>query len=211
MRQKISLNQVTICTNMKEKDTNNFEDASEALTPENGSDSSLNINADSDVPGTSYLDESLNNESETQKLQAEIAELKDKYLRQVAEFDNFRKRTAKEKLDLMQTAGKDVIIPLLDVLDDCERAQRQLESTNDVNLIREGVSLVFNKFRNTIHARGVKAMDSLKKDFNPDLHEAITEIPAPSESLKGKVLDEIQKGYYLNDKIIRFAKVVVGK
>ncbi|HZG25809.1 MAG TPA: nucleotide exchange factor GrpE, partial [Chitinophagaceae bacterium] len=103
-----------------------------------------------------------------------------------------------------------VIIPLLDVLDDCERAQKQLETTNDVNLIKEGVSLVFNKFRNTIQARGVKPMESLKKDFNPDLHEAITEIPAPSESLKGKVLDEIQKGYYLNDKIIRFAKVVVG-
>jgi molecular chaperone GrpE len=195
---------------MKEKDINNFEDGNEALTPENGSDSSMNINADSDVPGTSYMDESLNNDSEIQKLQAEVAELKDKYLRQVAEFDNFRKRTAKEKLDLIQTAGKDVIIPLLDVLDDCERAQKQLETTNDVNLIKEGVSLVFNKFRNTIQARGVKPMESLKKDFNPDLHEAITEIPAPSESLKGKVLDEIQKGYYLNDKIIRFAKVVVG-
>jgi len=195
---------------MKEKDINNFEDGNEALTPENGSDSSMNINADSDVPGTSYMDESLNNDSEIQKLQGEVAELKDKYLRQVAEFDNFRKRTAKEKLDLIQTAGKDVIIPLLDVLDDCERAQKQLETTNDVNLIKEGVSLVFNKFRNTIQARGVKPMESLKKDFNPDLHEAITEIPAPSESLKGKVLDEIQKGYYLNDKIIRFAKVVVG-
>ena len=195
---------------MKEKDINNFEDGNEALTPENSSDSSMNINADSDVPGTSYMDESLNNDSEIQKLQAEVAELKDKYLRQVAEFDNFRKRTAKEKLDLIQTAGKDVIIPLLDVLDDCERAQKQLETTNDVNLIKEGVSLVFNKFRNTIQARGVKPMESLKKDFNPDLHEAITEIPAPSESLKGKVLDEIQKGYYLNDKIIRFAKVVVG-
>ncbi|HJT74975.1 MAG TPA: nucleotide exchange factor GrpE [Chitinophaga sp.] len=150
-------------------------------------------------------------QAEIEKLQQEVAELKDKYLRQVAEFDNFRKRTAKERLDLIQTAGKDVIVPLLDVLDDCNRAQQQMDRSDDISAVREGVLLVFNKLRNTLQARGVKSMESISQDFNPDIHEAITEVPAPEEKLKGKVLDEIQKGYYLNDKIIRFAKVVVGK
>lgn len=150
-------------------------------------------------------------QAEIEKLQQEVAELKDKYLRQVAEFDNFRKRTAKERLELIQTAGKDVIVPLLDVLDDCNRAQQQLDKSDDIAAVKEGVLLVFNKLRNTLQARGVKPMESISQDFNPDLHEAITEVPAPEEKLKGKVLDEIQKGYYLNDKLIRFAKVVVGK
>ncbi|HTL07573.1 MAG TPA: nucleotide exchange factor GrpE, partial [Chitinophagaceae bacterium] len=142
---------------------------------------------------------------------AEAAEWKDKYLRLVAEFDNFRKRNARERLDLMQTAGKDVIVSLLDVLDDCERAQKQVETSNDAAAIKEGVLLVFNKLRNVLQARGLKAMNSTGQEFNADLHEAITEVPAPSKDAVGKVLDEVQKGYYLNDKIIRFAKVVVGK
>lgn len=150
-------------------------------------------------------------QGEIEKLQQEVAELKDKYLRQVAEFDNFRKRTAKERLELIQTAGKDVIVPLLDVLDDCDRAQLQVEKSDEMATVKEGVLLVFNKLRNTLQARGVKSMESVNQEFNPDLHEAITEVPAPSEEAKGKVLDEVQKGYYLNDKIIRFAKVVVGK
>lgn len=111
----------------------------------------------------------------------------------------------------MQTAGKEVITDLLDTLDDCDRAQKQLDASGDVKEIKEGVMLVFNKLRNVLGAKGLKAMISIHKDFDPDLHEAVTEIPAPSEELKGKVLDEVQKGYYLNDKIIRFAKVVVGK
>ena len=149
--------------------------------------------------------------AELEKCKKEIAEWKDKFLRQVAEFDNFRKRSAKERLELMQTAGKDVIVSLLDVVDDSERAQKQLERTDDANAIKEGVSLVFNKLRNALQAKGLKPMESIGKDFDPDMHEAITEVPAPNDNLKGKVLDEVQKGYYLNDKIIRFAKVVVGK
>lgn len=150
-------------------------------------------------------------QAEIEKLQREVSELKDKYLRQVAEFDNFRKRTAKERLDLIQTAGKDVIVPLLDVLDDCDRAQQQIEKSDNIATVKEGVLLVFNKLRNTLQARGVKAMESVNQEFNPDMHEAITEVPAPAEASKGKILDEVQKGYYLNDKIIRHAKVVVGK
>jgi molecular chaperone GrpE len=149
-------------------------------------------------------------ESEVDKLKAQLAEINDKYLRQVAEFDNFRRRNAKERIELIQTAGKDVITDLLDVLDDSERAQKQMESTDDVQLIKEGVLLVFTKLRNILQAKGLKPMDAKGQDFNADLHEAITEIEA-GEKLKGKVVDEVTKGYYLNDKIIRFAKVVVGK
>ena len=150
-------------------------------------------------------------ENITDKLQAEIAEQKDKYIRLFAEFDNFKRRSAKERIELMQTAGKEVITSLLDVLDDCDRAEKQIQSSNDIEQIKQGVGLVFNKLRTTLQARGLKVMDTINTDFDVEKHEAITEIPAPTPDLSGKVIDEVQKGYYLNDKIIRFAKVVVGK
>lgn len=171
----------------------------------------MDINTDETMTGTTHLNEPVSTESELEKLRSEVNDLKDKYLRQVAEFDNFRKRNAKERLDLLQTAGKEVIIPLLEVLDDCDRAEQQLHQAEDIKLIREGILLVFQKLRNTLQARGLKTMESRGMAFNPDHHEAITEISAPDASLQGKVMDEIEKGYYLNDKIIRFAKVVVGK
>jgi molecular chaperone GrpE len=171
----------------------------------------MDINTDENAAGTSHLNEPVEEVSETEKLQAELAEQKDKYLRLMAEFDNFRRRTAKERLELIQTAGKDVIVSLLDVLDDCDRAEKQLASSDDIALQKEGIQLVFNKLRSTLQAKGIKAMESMETDFDVEKHEAITEIPAPTEALKGKVMDEIVKGYYLNDKLIRFAKVVVGK
>ena len=149
-------------------------------------------------------------EKETEILRTKVEELNDKFLRQAAEFENFKRRNAKERIELIQTAAKDVITDLLDVVDDSERAQKQMETTNDLELIKEGVSLVFSKLRNTLTAKGLKAMEAKGKPFDPDLHEAIAEIEAGDE-MKGKVIDEIQKGYYLNDKIIRYAKVVVGK
>ena|SRR5215203_2817901 len=150
-------------------------------------------------------------QDETARLTKEIQELKDKYLRQVAEFDNFRKRNARERLELIQTAGKDVIVSLLEVLDDCDRAEKQLQATEELGTVKEGVQLVFNKLRTVLQNKGLKPMQSVGTPFNPDQHEAITEIPVPNPELKGKVIDEVEKGYYLNDKIIRFAKVVVGK
>lgn len=182
----------------------------EPINP-NGNDIPMDINTDESISGTSHLNEAVANEDEIVQLKSEVQDLKDKYLRQVAEFDNFRRRTAKEKLEVIQTAGKDVIIALLDVLDDCDRAEKQSQAGAETNAIPEGVQLVFTKLRNTLQARGLKAMQSIGADFNPDIHEAITEIPAPTEAFKGKVVDEVVKGYYLNDKIIRFAKVVVGK
>jgi molecular chaperone GrpE len=145
------------------------------------------------------------------KLQAELDDQKDKYLRLMAEFDNFRRRTAKERLDLVQTAGKDVIVSMLDILDDCDRAEKQLQGPTDITVQKEGIQLVFNKLRSTMQSKGVTAMESMHEDFDVEKHEAITEIPAPTEALIGKVIDDVVKGYYLNDKIIRFAKVVVGK
>lgn len=175
------------------------------------SNAEMDINTDENQSGTTHLNEPVAEESEMEKLKAELEESKDKYLRKVAEFDNFKRRSAKERIELIQTAGRDVITDMLDVLDDCDRAQKQLEASDDATAIKEGVMLVFNKLRNTLQARGVKAMETINQEFNPDLHEAVTEIPAASENMKGKIVDEVMKGYYLNDKIIRHAKVVVGK
>jgi molecular chaperone GrpE len=190
---------------MAEKDMKNPGNG----TPESPED--ININTDENQSGTTHLNEPVAEESEIESLRMELEEVKDKYIRKVAEFDNFRRRSAKERLELIQTAGRDVITEMLDVLDDCDRAQKQLEGSDDLNSLKEGIMLVFTKLRNTLQARGVKPMDTINQEFNPDLHEAITEIPAPTDELKGKVVDEVMKGYYLNDKIIRHAKVVVGK
>ena len=132
-------------------------------------------------------------------------------MRLFADFDNLKKRNARERLELIQTAGKDVIGSLLDVLDDCDRAEKQLQTAEHIGQVKEGVLLVFNKLRSVLQSKGLKAMETIHTDFDVEKHEAITEIPAPNEALIGKVLDDVQKGYYLNDKIIRFAKVVVGK
>ncbi len=169
------------------------------------------INVDENIGGTSHLNEEVSDEPATEKLQAELQEMKDKYLRLVAEFDNFRKRNAKERMELIQTAGKEVIISLLDVLDDSERAAAQMESSADITAIKDGVMLVFNKLKSILQSKGLREMESLHTDFDPDLHDAMAEIPATGEELKGKVMDNLQKGYYLNDKLIRHAKVVVGK
>jgi molecular chaperone GrpE len=170
----------------------------------------VNINVDDNTPGDQHLNEPVAEENELDRIKTQLDEKNDQYLRLAAEFDNFKRRTAKERIELIQTAGKDVITTLLDVLDDSERAEQQLEKTEDIAQIKEGIRLVFGKLRNTLAGRGLKPMEAKGKDFNADLHEAITEIPAGPE-MKGKVVDEVTKGYYLNDKIIRFAKVVVGK
>jgi molecular chaperone GrpE len=148
----------------------------------------------------------------TESLSRELDIQKDKYLRLVAEFDNFKRRGAKERMELIQTAGKEVITSLLDVLDDCDRAEKQLneEGFNDEQ-VKTGVMLVFNKLRSTLQAKGLKPMESINTEFDVHKHEAIAEVPVPDEDKKGKVIDEIVKGYYLNEKLIRFAKVIVGK
>ncbi len=149
-------------------------------------------------------------QNHTAELLAKIDELNDKYLRLYSEFDNFRKRTAKEKIELMQTAGENVFKTMLPVVDDFERAVKSNAEINDAPAIKEGVNLIYNKLKNSLTQKGLEEMKSIGEPFNTDLHEAVTNIPAPSDDLKGKVIEELEKGYYLNGKVIRFAKVVIG-
>lgn len=150
-------------------------------------------------------------DEEIQKLKEENSELKDKYLRIYAEFDNFRKRSMKEKMDFMQTAARDTMSALLPVLDDFDRAKKIAEQPGSKEVFSEGVSLVYQKLYAVLTARGLKKMESTGMEFDAELHEAVTEVPAPSDDLKGKVVDTLEEGYLLNDKIIRYAKVVTGK
>jgi molecular chaperone GrpE len=190
-----------ICNNMKTMEDKEMEIKDQAIDTQNEAENSPENAPEVEETPLSELDQ----------LKADLADQKDKYLRLMAEFENFRRRTAKERLDLIQTAGKDVIVSMLEVMDDCDRAEKQLNSADDISVQKEGIQLVFNKVRSTLQSKGVTAMESLHKDFNVELHEAITEIPVTDNKQKGKVVDEITKGYFLNDKIIRFAKVVVGK
>jgi len=147
---------------------------------------------------------------EVEKLTAELAEARDKYLRLYSEFDNYRRRTAKERLDLMQTAGEKIISELIPVLDDFERAVKSADSKDEAAVL-EGLTLISQKFEKTLQNQGLKEMETPEgTEFDSDIHEAITQIPAPKNKLKGKIVDTIEKGYYLGEKVIRFAKVVTG-
>ncbi|MFA6085925.1 MAG: nucleotide exchange factor GrpE [Mucilaginibacter sp.] len=145
-----------------------------------------------------------------EKCKEELSQANDKFLRLYAEFDNFRRRTAKEREEARKTEGKDVIVALLPVLDDFERAIRSMENATDIVAVKEGVVLIQNKMKNILAQKGLKEMQSIGSPFNADLHEAITNIPAPTDDMKGSVIDEMEKGYELNDTVIRFAKVIVG-
>lgn len=178
---------------LEDAERENYAEQSEELT-EDGPHSS-----ESEAPG-----------DETDALKAEVEEAKDKYLRLYSEFENFRRRTAKERLELVKTANEDLVVSLLPVLDDFGRATKST-GQEDLETVKEGVQLIFNKFSKALEQKGLKGMGDLKgKDFDAELHEAITQIPAPEESLKGKIVDVIENGYYLNDKVIRYAKVVIG-
>jgi len=148
--------------------------------------------------------------SAEEKLRAELKEANDKYLRLYAEFDNYKRRTTKERIELLQSAGKDVLVSLLPIADDFDRAIKYMNTSSDIEAVKEGIVLVSSKFKSTLTQKGVKEMESIGTTFDADLHEAITNVPAPSEDMKGKVIDEVEKGYFLNEKVIRFAKVVVG-
>lgn len=191
-----------------EENRNEMTDTS-AKTETTGAEG-IELNTDENAAGTTHLNAAVGEESELEKLKDALEEEKKKYLYLFAEYDNFRKRTAKERLELNQTAGKDVIVALLEVLDDASRAEAEL-TKKGLEKDAEGVMLVFQKLRRILQQKGLKEMESKGLDFDADKHEAITEIPAPTEALKGKVVDDIEKGYLLHDKIIRFAKVVVGK
>ncbi|WP_157255508.1 nucleotide exchange factor GrpE [Pedobacter sp. Leaf216] len=185
--------------NDKEENIMNPENTSEN-TAENVENTDASANETEQAPELSA----------EEKLQADVQQLNDKYLRLYAEFDNYKRRTQKERVELLQTAGKDVIVSLLPVLDDFDRALKAMETAADVAPVKEGILLVSTKLKNTLAQKGLKDVESISQPFNTDFHEAITNIPAPTEDLKGKVIDEVEKGYTLNDNVIRFAKVVVG-
>lgn len=149
--------------------------------------------------------------SEVELLKAEVAELKDKYLRLYSDFDNQKRRFSKDKLELMKTANEDLMTALLPVLDDFERAQKSIVPTAETANIIEGINLIQTKLQKTLESKGLNAMDTIAGTaFNTELHEAITQFAAPSEDLKGKVIDTAEKGYFLQEKVIRFAKVIIG-
>ncbi len=165
------------------------------------------MNTDDSLSETSFRNE----EAEAAGMQKELDEAKDKYLRLAADFDNYKRRTAKEYMEMRQTAGREAIQAMIPVLDDCERAEKMLQKAQDVAAVKEGVQLVINKLRSTLTNMGLRRMESAGEPFDAELHEAITEIPAADESGQGKIMDVVEPGYYLNEKLIRYAKVVVGK
>lgn len=158
-------------------------------------------------------DQETTEESENDELaalQKELQETKDKYLRQYSEFENFRKRTSKEKLDLVSTANEGLILALLPVMDDFERAQQSLESSDDIKALKEGFDLIHSKFQKILDQKGLKPIEAKGESFDPELHEGISQMPVEDEKEKGKVIDEVEKGYYLGEKVIRYSKVVIG-
>jgi molecular chaperone GrpE len=164
-----------------------------------------------DVAAESEAEELKPSGDATEQLMSQVKEWQEKYIRLSADFDNFRKRTMREKMELIKTASEDTLVSILPVIDDFERAIKAMENVSEVGPVKEGVELIYSKFKETLSQKGLKPIDALSQEFNTDLHEAITKIPAPEESLKGKVVDVIQKGYVLHDKVVRFAKVVVGE
>jgi molecular chaperone GrpE len=182
-----------------------------------------NGNATGDNPeGSAYKSEPLKSDPEVivasdkdakKEISTEekLAEMQDRYLRLSAEFDNYRKRTLREKMELTKNAGENILLSVIPVMDDFERAMKLMETATDITAMKSGIELIYNKFSEFLKQNGIKEIESLNKDFNVDLHDAITKIPAQDESMKGKVVDVVQKGYWLYDKVIRHSKVVVGE
>lgn len=183
-------------------------DRKDELSGDSISDTAFGSVSDEETSDSEKEGQDKNADSQSVK---ELDELRDKYLRLAAEFDNFRKRTSKEILEIRQTASKDVIVSLLEVLDDIDRAELQIEENEEKSEFIKGVVLIFNKFRRILEQRGLRQIETFHTDFDVEKDEAVSEAPVEDEKLKGKVVAEVQKGYTLNGKLIRFAKVVVGR
>ncbi len=182
----------------------------EEIPVEEAADSSKDEGEENEKVSEEQQDESAS-ESEVERLQAELQEAKDKYLRLYSEFENFRRRTAREKLEMINTASEGIIVSLLPVMDDFERAQKALEESKDHKASKEGFELIYNKFKNILTQKGLKPMEDKEgTEFNTEFHEAISQMHVEKKKLKGKIIDVVEKGYFLDEKVIRFAKVVIG-
>jgi molecular chaperone GrpE len=149
--------------------------------------------------------------SKLKAVQQELQEQKEKYLRLSADFDNYRKRTLREKIELTKQAGEEIFASILPVLDNLERAMKSVEEATDMEAVKEGMNLIYNMFKEYLGQQGVKEIEAMHQEFDTDVHDAVTKIPSPDENLKGKVVDVIERGYFLNDKVLRYAKVVIGE
>lgn len=197
---------------MEEQENTELTDEQKAQPEgDNADDKTSETDNSQDKTAANDTDTTAQDTDKGDDLQKKYDELNDRYLRLMAEFDNYRKRTLKEKMDLTKYAEEDVIKGILPVVDNMERAIKSLETATDVNAVKEGINLIYKKFMEFLEKRGIKEIDALNKELDTDLHEAVTKFAAPSEDLKGKIIDVIEKGYYLHDKVIRYAKVVVGE
>lgn len=210
-KKDINIDEQTECQdNMTDMNENVEEQAAEQAT-EATNTADADDNSDNSEKSGEYGEENSNEKSPLEEAQQQIDELKDKYLRSVAEFDNYRKRTLKEKAELILNGSEKAVGAVLPILDDMERAIANGEKTDDPKVLREGMSLIYTKFQKVLESLGVKEIETADADFDTDVHEAIAMVPGMGDDKKGKVLDCVQKGYKLNDKVIRHAKVAVGQ
>eukprot|EP01155_Anaeramoeba_flamelloides_P013489 Anaeramoba_flamelloidesa337418_27.p1 GENE.a337418_27~~a337418_27.p1 ORF type:complete len:220 (+),score=38.31 a337418_27:49-660(+) len=197
----------------KKQDAEKAKEVEETVEPTNEqaqeTDEAVEENSKDEVEETK--EDETPEQSEEEKLTEKVNELNDKYVRLSAEFDNYRRRTLKEKMELSKSAGESLLLSLLPVVDDFDRALAHIDEAKDIDALKEGIKLIYNKFNEYLKQQGIKEIEAKEKDFDTDLHEAITKIPSPTEDMKGKVIDCIEKGYTLNEKVIRFSKVVVGE
>jgi molecular chaperone GrpE len=168
------------------------------------------VNPAMNQPDLQGEDHAANQDSNEDSFEAKLKEQEDKYLRLYAEFENFRKRSSREKVEYFSTASSEIIIALLPVLDDFDRAIKNNETVTDVSVVKEGFQLIYTKLNQILESKGLKAIDAMNQPFDYDMHEAIANVPVEDPALKGKVIDQVEKGYSLNDKVIRFPKVAVG-
>lgn len=197
---------------MKKKQTLNEEELKNTVEPvENEVDSVEPVEEAAKETETSEIEGTDETVAKIEELEQKCADLNDKNLRLMAEFDNYRKRTLKERLELIKTAGESILVNMLPLVDDFERGKKAMETSEDIQALKEGIDLIYNKFVAFLLQNGVKAIPTENENFDTDLHEAITTFPAPTEELKGKIIDCVSKGYTMNEKVIRFSKVVVGE
>ena len=212
-KKDVNIDEQTECQdNMTDMNENVEEQTAEQSSEQSAADATdTETDATDNADNSGESDKSSEEKSPLEEAQQQIEELKDKYLRSVAEFDNYRKRTLKEKAELILNGSEKAIAAVLPILDDMERAIANGEKTEDLNVLREGMSLIYTKFQKVLESIGVKEIETADADFNTDVHEAIAMVPGMGDDKKGKVLDCVQKGYKLNDKVIRHAKVAVGQ